>query len=520
MMEINESSVSGVINRTFGVSDKPLAEHIIIPDFQRPYCWKISDIQKILDDIDELRFSPQDGIYRKENEYYLGSVCFRYSEDKMSLEVLDGQQRLTSLMILIYVIGKLTKKTENPELLSLLECVEKKCCSSSAEDWKSVIQYNNPTSIRQIKSTIVELECRYRELEWDSGENKGNSGISFYEKSLRQDLLRLMYILDNGRFSVKIITTLSESEQFFQGENNRGLPLSMLEVLKAYHMRFETDKDNLKKMCFVWSKFYSEMPADGGELSADKEREAETRRRRRERIENIVIPALMLRFGVSPWEANDIRKADLLKGMMGTHRHDRFVDEKMIGKSRDMEQPCDLLDTFRPGYAFFKMIEQYAFLAEVVEKTAEKGFDPIKNMDFSWDQLLIHRLAMIAWADRFLKKGMLNQDSDGLAASLSEDPEFRSYSRTFARFLNRLRYRSNKNPGAFFRLSKSRLLWSLEYMKPQSNLILLPHRSTSPAACMRALLDYIDPKNFNRFLWKEDFRENYLKAIKVERELA
>ena len=77
----------------------------------RPYGYAIwENIQKILDDIDELRYSPDEERYREEDECYLGAICIMPLRDSDSPEhahdmaLLDGQQRLTSLMILARVL--------------------------------------------------------------------------------------------------------------------------------------------------------------------------------------------------------------------------------------------------------------------------------------------------------------------------------------------------------------------------------------------------------------------------------
>ena len=54
--------------------------------------------------------------------------------------------------------------------------------------------------------------------------------------------------------AVRLLISQAAAEQFFQGENNRGLPLSLLDLLKAYHMR-------VAKACFhqeigrIWHLF-------------------------------------------------------------------------------------------------------------------------------------------------------------------------------------------------------------------------------------------------------------------------
>lgn len=65
-----------------------------VPDFQRPYSWEDEHIEKLWEDI----FAAFKG---NRNEYFLGSMIFAREKSPLGFEVVDGQQRLASLMILI-----------------------------------------------------------------------------------------------------------------------------------------------------------------------------------------------------------------------------------------------------------------------------------------------------------------------------------------------------------------------------------------------------------------------------------
>lgn len=74
----------------------------LIPDYQRPYAWDISECQTLWDDIFLFAF-PEDDFSKFDpegDEYFLGPiVTFKNSANK--LEIIDGQQRLTTLMLLL-----------------------------------------------------------------------------------------------------------------------------------------------------------------------------------------------------------------------------------------------------------------------------------------------------------------------------------------------------------------------------------------------------------------------------------
>lgn len=78
----------------------------VIPAYQRPYEWKYSQIDKVLEEI----FSLADNEASKEECAFLGSLQFNINENEEK-EIIDGQQRLTTLFLIIEAI----KNTNNSE---------------------------------------------------------------------------------------------------------------------------------------------------------------------------------------------------------------------------------------------------------------------------------------------------------------------------------------------------------------------------------------------------------------------
>ena len=66
-----------------------------IPIYQRPLSWTEDNFQKLVDDI-------KDAIDSGEESYFLGAIILKRKDD-ITYEIVDGQQRLTSLLILLAV---------------------------------------------------------------------------------------------------------------------------------------------------------------------------------------------------------------------------------------------------------------------------------------------------------------------------------------------------------------------------------------------------------------------------------
>lgn len=73
-----------------------IKEKFLIPSYQRGYRWEKRQVTELLDDIWE--FSQQE---RKKDEFYcLQPIVVKKNGDKW--EVIDGQQRLTTIYIILY----------------------------------------------------------------------------------------------------------------------------------------------------------------------------------------------------------------------------------------------------------------------------------------------------------------------------------------------------------------------------------------------------------------------------------
>lgn len=87
--------------RTIGDLFRDKKSDFLIPDYQRPYAWGVDECAVLWDDIQS--FAIPDGNYQNfdsDEEYFLGPiVTFKNTDGKQ--EIIDGQQRLTTLMLLL-----------------------------------------------------------------------------------------------------------------------------------------------------------------------------------------------------------------------------------------------------------------------------------------------------------------------------------------------------------------------------------------------------------------------------------
>lgn len=231
-----------------------------IPRYQRPYSWGEEQLSKLWDDLREAQqFEPN---------YFLGSIITAKPEETSNyLDIVDGQQRLTTLLILLCVCRDLYPDI-NEEIL------EQDPFAIDASMIKTSIKLNDRFERLRLK-THSNHESDFQELiikEGRAHQNKRpykkelrieqepkfkfrNSSAFFTEKLLElgkeETGIFINYLFNN----VKIIRIDCQSVSFaiklFQVLNDRGLDLSNSDLIKSFligkiHKKYEGD-DEVKK---------------------------------------------------------------------------------------------------------------------------------------------------------------------------------------------------------------------------------------------------------------------------------
>jgi hypothetical protein len=175
-----------------------LGMNLSLPSYQRPYRWSVKSTNTLFLDTYN---AYQEGI----QEYRIGSVILHKENEKYN--VVDGQQRLTTISILLYCLG--------------------------VEDRGLLREKYNQLSNDAIVTNLEILSKRISELSEEEHSN------------YKEYLLR--------RCSTVRIVTDSEQEafQFFDSQNSRGKELKPHDLLKSYHLREMDDEDEHQKVRII-----------------------------------------------------------------------------------------------------------------------------------------------------------------------------------------------------------------------------------------------------------------------------
>lgn len=231
----------------------------LIPDYQRPYAWTETECQTLWEDIHMFAF-PNDNCdeFNNSDEYFLGPiVTFRNSEDQ--IEVIDGQQRLTTLMLLLRAIYEKLKYMQDEKIRKIRENIES-CIWKTDElgdSDKETLKINSEVATDKDKDELLKI------LKTGKVNNSQNSKYAinyrFFQKKIDEfvDKYSAFYGLLPARILNNCIILVIEADsqdaalRIFSTLNDRGKPLSDADIFKAQFYKYYSDKNINKKEEFI-----------------------------------------------------------------------------------------------------------------------------------------------------------------------------------------------------------------------------------------------------------------------------
>lgn len=212
----------------------------VVPDYQREYVWKPEDnVERFITDIDnEFDFNPC-----AQTNYFLGSIII-FKRDEGDYEVVDGQQRLTTIIITLCTLRDMLGKKEQDSGLSdtakeyqkkiqeiLYEFSLEKGCKRSRlrlqyEDSKDylekVIQGKEYTG--EVTQSIEKMKGAYDSIQ--------NYLTPLFNESIDYFLEFIRYFFTKIELVVIQPDNLSSALKIFETVNERGVGLNAMDLLK------------------------------------------------------------------------------------------------------------------------------------------------------------------------------------------------------------------------------------------------------------------------------------------------
>lgn len=209
----------------------------VIPIYQRNYAWTKENIDTLIESLVKK--------YRDENKNYmfLGNMEF-LKENNKNLQIVDGQQRITTLLILLYQIQrkKFSKKLIN-ELLKI-KSIERKEIKNEQDKFQDFLERPEymPEEIRELEISKRKQAKNKKEQEFRN-ENIYRLNYYYIKKALERENIKdfddfANYLLGNV-YVVEILLggksdemKLNEAIEIFNSINTTGKPLETKDIFK------------------------------------------------------------------------------------------------------------------------------------------------------------------------------------------------------------------------------------------------------------------------------------------------
>ena len=232
----------------------------LIPDYQRPYAWDENECDTLWNDV--LSFAIPDNNYENfdnNEEYFLGPMVF-FKNSKGQQEIIDGQQRLTTLMLLLRVCYK--------KLINMQDTNSIKTCENIAKCLWKTDEFGNPDMTKlKLDSEVVSDNDKNEFLELlkngniiTGNKSKYTINYQFFENKIDEFIQTYSgyfpYLATRILNNLILLPIEAESQdtalRIFSTLNDRGKPLSDADIFKAQLYKYYVSKNEKEDFICKW----------------------------------------------------------------------------------------------------------------------------------------------------------------------------------------------------------------------------------------------------------------------------
>ena len=218
-MQFKQTTILGL----FDSSQK----HFIIPVYQRTYSWDLDNWNTFLTDLTEQ--------VNGDNNYFYGNLLFETIKKDVTYEVIDGQQRLTTLVIFFRSIIDILKSRLLKEEFEFEPKIKESIYLKNGGNVKlRVVEYDQSC----FESIIIDGKDKFSTA--TPSQIRILKAKSHFKKELNKIetsiLLKILNKVEETELISIELTGKKDSALMFELQNNRGKDLTNMEKLKSYFM--------------------------------------------------------------------------------------------------------------------------------------------------------------------------------------------------------------------------------------------------------------------------------------------
>jgi len=231
----------------------------LIPDYQRPYAWSEDECRTLWEDLFAFIFPDNDKDKFNDDEYFLGPIV-TFKNDNNQSEIIDGQQRITTLLLLLRAFYDKFENIKDNHSVDMKKDIER-CI------WKMNGPYEINKDNPKIDSEVATDDDKGEFLlilktGETSKEQKSKYAVNFryFQDKISEFLndypgyfLDMPYRIMNNCILLPIEAESQDTAlRIFSTLNDRGLPLSDADIFKAQFYKVYSSKDEKDKFISQW----------------------------------------------------------------------------------------------------------------------------------------------------------------------------------------------------------------------------------------------------------------------------
>ena len=229
----------------------------LVPDYQREYVWKTEHVEQLLSDINAERAS---NVPAKAPEYFIGSIVVCPGSDGV-LELIDGQQRMTTLFLILCAIRDRIKELDKEPPGPLGSQIAATSTDTVGRDhfrYRLDLQYEDSGDIlKHIAEDTLKRADVERTRSIANILNARTVTLDFLKQEFGDDAgaLRAFYgYLTNKVKLIRILTKdVAKALKIFETINDRGAVLDAMDLLKNL-LFMKASRDDFEKLKVRWKE--------------------------------------------------------------------------------------------------------------------------------------------------------------------------------------------------------------------------------------------------------------------------
>lgn len=230
-----------------------------IPDYQRPYSWDKDNLSELIDDLVSAYTD------NKNDTYFCGSVVLVNKEPDYRFDIIDGQQRITTFTIMSCVFRDVYSSELNPKAKDFIDL----SIQDKYENHKRKLTFLTDVQYQVDFEGTVLKGINFKQTKNIAKDIPNNKYLKnahyikdFLEEKINENKINIndfvTWFFEKIVLTVITCPTKDSAIQIFNVLNDRGMPLSSIDILKSTLMQ-KLDEEDRSAFKAKWGEINSNL---------------------------------------------------------------------------------------------------------------------------------------------------------------------------------------------------------------------------------------------------------------------